>query len=96
MIITGSVIMVMPGTSQSVEKELLAFPQVTLQGKSDSGMDMIVNIEADDHNELESLCQKIKDAIPAIVDIGHIYINFEDEIEKIQARTWQDYCTPKE
>ncbi|MGC8659833.1 MAG: chaperone NapD [Desulfomonilaceae bacterium] len=96
MIITGSVIMVTPGTCESVKGKLLAFPQVTFQGQSDSGIDMIVNIETDNHNELEGLCQRIKGAIPEIVDIGHIYINFEDEIEKIQTGTWPDYFLPNE
>jgi nitrate reductase NapAB chaperone NapD len=93
MIITGTAIMVQSGTDEAVERKLLAFPQVTYHGKSESGMDLIVNIEADDHNELETLCREIKDTIPEIMDIGHIYINFEEELEKIQSGTWSNYYT---
>lgn len=79
--------MVRSGTDLVVQHKLKAFPQVTFHGKSDSGMDLIVNLEADNHDELEGLCQEIKDSIPEIIDIGHICINFEDEIEKIQSST---------
>jgi len=96
MVITGSVITVSPGSDIVVEEKLRSFPQVTFHGKSDSGMDMIVNIETDNHQELESLCLKIKDAIPEIVDIGHVYINFEDEIQKIESGTWRDYYIPND
>lgn len=81
--------MVRSGTDLDVQRKLKAFPQVTFHGKSDSGMDLIVNLEADSHDELEKLCQQIKDSIPQIIDIGHICINFEDEIEKIQSATLQ-------
>lgn len=91
MVITGSVIMVMPGSDVVVEEKLRSFPQVTCHAKSNSGMDIIVNVEADNHHELESLCQKIKDDIPEIIDIGHVYINFEEEIQKIESGTWQNY-----
>jgi hypothetical protein len=84
MIITGSDIMVRLGTDKAVEKKLEAFPQVTFHGKSNSGTDLIVNFECGDQEELENLCRTIRDSIPEIVDIGHIYINFEDEIEKIK------------
>jgi nitrate reductase NapAB chaperone NapD len=93
MIITGSAIMVQSGTDEAVEHKLLSFPQVTYHGKSESGMDLIVNIEADNHNDLETLCREIKDTIPEIMDIGHIYINFEEELEKIQSGTWSNYYT---
>jgi nitrate reductase NapAB chaperone NapD len=89
MVITGSAIMVRSGTDLDVQRKLKSFPQVTYHGKSDSGMDLIVNLEADSHDELEELCQQIKDSIPEIIDIGHICINFEDEIEKIQSATLQ-------
>ena len=91
MVITGSVIMVGPGSDIIVEEMLRGFPQVTFHGKSDSGMDLIINIEADNHYELESLCQEIKDTIPEVIDIAHVYINFEDEIEKIESGTWHNY-----
>jgi len=52
--------MVRPGSDTVVEGKLEVFPEVTFHGKSDSGMDLIINIEADNHNELENLCQKIK------------------------------------
>jgi nitrate reductase NapAB chaperone NapD len=84
MIITGSAIMVRSGTDKSVERKLEAFPQVTFHGKSNSGTDLIVNFECGDQEELESLCRTIRDSIPEIVDIGHIYVNFEDEIEKMK------------
>ena len=84
MIITGSAIMVRSGTDKAVEKKLDAFSQVTFHGSSDSGTDLIVNFECSGQEELESLCRTIKDSIPEILDIGHIYINFEEEIDKMK------------
>ena len=85
MIITGSAIMVRPGTSNLVEQKLRAFPEVTFHGKSASGTELVVNFECEDQDELGVLCFNIRDSVPEIIDIGHIYINFEEEIEKMMA-----------
>jgi hypothetical protein len=45
----------------------------------------VVNLEAEDHGELEKLCRQIKEEIPQILDIAHIYVNFEEEVEKMEA-----------
>lgn len=83
MIITGSAIMVRTGTDKVVQQKLESFPQVTLHCASNSGTDLVVTFECDDQEALEGLCTAIRNSIPEIVDIGHIYINFEDEIEKM-------------
>jgi hypothetical protein len=33
---------------------------------------------------LEALCSRLMRDIPAIFDITHIYVNFEDEIEGVE------------
>jgi len=82
MIITGSVILIAPGSDEEVLRAIEGFPEVTFQVKSESGTELVVNFEADDNEALESICKKLKDRIPQIVDITHIYVNFEEEVEK--------------
>jgi nitrate reductase NapAB chaperone NapD len=85
MVITGSGIFVEPGTDEEVQKRLEEFSEVTFQVKSEMGTELVVNLEAEDNQALELLCAKLKDEIPQIVEIAHMYVNFEEEIEKIQA-----------
>ncbi len=85
MVITGSAILVEPGTAADVLEHLKRYPEVTYHVSSDAGTELVVNFEADDFDELEHLCTRIKEEISEIVDIAHIYANFEEEIEKIQA-----------
>jgi len=82
MIITGSVILIEQDSDREVLQALEGFPEVTFQVKSGSGTELVVNFEADDNEALESICAKLKDRIPQIVDITHIYVNFEEEVEK--------------
>ncbi len=84
MLITGSAIFVEPGSDQEVLEKLNDFQEVTFQVKSESGTELVVNLEADGHKELERICQELRDRIPQIVEITHFYINFEDELEKIE------------
>ncbi len=86
MVITGSGILVMPGAAKEVLKQLEAFPQVTLHAESDSGTELVVNLEAEDNEGLEQLCGELKARITSIVDIIHIYVNFEEEVEKMESR----------
>lgn len=81
MIITGSVILVEPGTDRIVLARLPQFSCVTFHVKSETGTELVVNLEAQDTLALEQLCSDLKASIPEIVDINHLYVNFEEEIE---------------
>jgi nitrate reductase NapAB chaperone NapD len=83
MIITGSALFVQPGTHDRVIEKLRQFPEVTFQAKSESGSELVVNLEAGDQGALEVLCNALKDTIPEIIDVTHIYVNFEEEVEKM-------------
>jgi nitrate reductase NapAB chaperone NapD len=85
MVITGSALLIEPGSDALVLERLNQFPDVTFHVKSDSGTELVVNLEAEDHESLERLCSHLKEAIPEIIDIAHVYVNFEDEIEKIKS-----------
>jgi len=85
MVITGTGIFVEPGTDQEVLKQLEEFPEVTFHVKSETGTELVVNLEAEDNQALELLCQKLKHEIPQIVEIAHMYVNFEEEVEKIES-----------
>ncbi|MEW6347893.1 MAG: hypothetical protein AB1646_02430 [Thermodesulfobacteriota bacterium] len=89
MIITGSAILVRSGSSQGVIEALEAVPEVTIQARSDSGTELIVNLEADDSTALDDLCARLKRSIPAIVDISHVSVHFEDEVERMIGRSKQ-------
>ena len=82
MVITGSVILIEPDSDQEVLQALEPFPEVTFQVKSEPGTELVVNCEAHDHEALEGLCERLRAQIPQIVDITHIYVNFEEEVEK--------------
>jgi NapD protein len=84
MVITGSALLIKPGCAEKVLARLRGFPEVTFQVKSESGVELVVNLEAEDHEALEKLCTDLKERIPEIVDIAHVYVNFEEEIEKIE------------
>jgi hypothetical protein len=85
MVITGSALLIRPGAHIEVLERLKQFPEVTFHVKSESGTELVVNLEAEDHDSLERLCTRIKEAIPEIIEIAHVYVNFEDEIEKIKS-----------
>ncbi len=81
MIITGSVLLVAPGTNCSVVEALQGFPNVTAHAQSESGSEIVITIEAEDHDFLERLCQELRETITEIIEISHVYMNFEEEIE---------------
>lgn len=81
MIITGSAVLIRPGSFPEVIRQFERFPEVTFHAQSESGAELVVNLEAPDSAELEFLCDRLMSDIPEIVDITHIYINFEDEVE---------------
>lgn len=85
MIITGSALFIEPDTSDIVLEKIGKFSEVTFQVMSASGKQLVVNLEAEDHEALERLCADLRNAIPEIVEIAHIYVNFEDEVEKMMA-----------
>ena len=74
--------MIEPGSDEEVLRALEGFRQVTFQVKNESGTELVVNFEADDLEALEGICERLKGEIPQIVDITHIYVNFEEEVEK--------------
>lgn len=73
-----------PQESGHVLAKLTRFPQITFQVASDTGSELIVNFEAENQDELEILCRRLRSEIPEIIDIGHIYINFEEEIDQLK------------
>lgn len=81
MVITGSVIYVRPQDSDLVVRKFADYPQITFYVGSDDGSELIVNFEVESQEELEPFCKMLKMQIPQIVDIGHVYINFEDEVD---------------
>ncbi len=83
MIITGSVIYVRPEDSASVVRRLADYPQITFHVGSDDGAELIVNFEVPTQADLRPFCSMLKTQIPEIVDIGHVYINFEDEVDSL-------------
>lgn len=83
MIITGSALFIEPHSSEVVLDKIGRFPAVTFQAMSESGKEVIVNFEAEDHEALQSICRELKTEIPEIVEIAHIYVNFEEEVEKL-------------
>ena len=87
MVITGSAIFVEPGFDEQVLEDLNQYPHVTFHVKSDSGTELVVNLEAEDLHALEELCNRLKQEVPHVVDITHIYVNFEEEIQKIRDGT---------
>lgn len=86
MIITGSALFVESGSSEEVKEALSAFPEVTFHGESRSSQQIVITIEADGIRDLDRICSQMADEIPEIIDIAHLYVNFEDEVEKIRGR----------
>lgn len=85
MIITGSALFIEPNSSDAVLEKIGRFPAVTFQVMSESGKELVVNLEAEDHGALENLCRELRTEIPEILEIAHIYVNFEEEVEKMAA-----------
>ena len=84
MVITGSAILIEKGSEQRVLERLKDFPEVTFHAASASGTELVVNFEAEGHDVLERLCDRLKNEISQIVDITHLYVNFEEEVEKMK------------
>lgn len=74
--------MIEPGSDTEVLRALEGFPEVTFQAKSESGTELVVNFEVRDYEALEGICSKLKEQIGEIIDITHIFVNFEEEVEK--------------
>jgi len=85
-IITGSVLVVDPDSEKEVLQALEAFPEVTFQVKSESGTELVVNLEVQDQSALDRVCGRLKESIPQIIDISHIYVNFEEEVEEMLSK----------
>lgn len=83
MVITGSALFIEPGSYETVLERLKEFPEVTYRVASDSLTELVVNLEAESQDELENLCDRLKEEIPEVIDITHLYVNFEEEVEKL-------------
>ncbi|HMK35371.1 MAG TPA: chaperone NapD [Desulfomonilaceae bacterium] len=83
MVITGSALFIEPGTTEQVTQKLREYPEITIQTTAPSGTELVVNMEAENHGALEDLCNSLKEHIPEIIDVAHIYIHFEEEVEKM-------------
>jgi type II secretory pathway component GspD/PulD (secretin) len=86
MVITGSALFVEAGSAVKVIERLKLYDEVTFQVSSDSETELVVNLEAEDLDELENLCVRLKKDIREIVDITHIYVNFEEEVRKAESQ----------
>ena len=85
MIITGSALFITPGSYEAVRERLETFHGVTFYAASESGTELVITMEAQDHEDLERLCRDIQKHIPEVVEIAHLSINFEEEIEKMRS-----------
>lgn len=86
MVITGSALFIKPDSYVEVLERLKEFPQVTFQVAAESRTELVVNLEEENQGAVEALCDRLKEVIPQIVDINHLYVNFEDEVEKMTER----------
>lgn len=85
MIITGSALFIKSESYEDVLKGLKGFPEVTFYAASDSRTELVITIEAQDHHDLERLCRQLQEHVAGIVEVAHMSVNFEEEIEKIQS-----------
>lgn len=85
MIITGSALLIRLGSTEAVIARLSEFPEVTYHACSPNGTELVVNFEAESGDHLSGLCENLKRMVPEIMDISHLYVNFEDEIDKTGA-----------
>jgi nitrate reductase NapAB chaperone NapD len=68
---------------ERVKSGLSRFPEITVHGQSDSSSEIVITIEALSAGDLDRICEELKREISGIVDIAHLYVNFEEELEKI-------------
>lgn len=85
MIITGSALFIKRESYDDVLEGLKLFPEVTFHAASDSHGALVITIEANDHYDLERLCRDMQEQIAGIVEVAHLSINFEEEIDKIRS-----------
>jgi nitrate reductase NapAB chaperone NapD len=95
MIITGSAFLIRPGSFPTVREKLEAFSEVTVHANSESQTELVVTLEAEDHHGLEALCVKLTETVPEILNVTHVYVNFEDEIANIQSGETDKTSFPK-
>jgi len=95
MIITGSAFLIRPGSLPTVLDKLKTFSGVTFHANSESETELVMTLEAEDHHALDALCCNLTETIPEIVNITHIYVNFEEEVAKIQSGEADKQSFPK-
>ena len=82
MVITGSALLIQPDSLETVLDKLKKFSGVTYYVSSDAKTELVVTLEAEDHHALDQLCSELTQNIPEILNITHVYVNFEEEVEK--------------
>jgi|GEM_PF-501427 nitrate reductase NapAB chaperone NapD len=82
MLIAGSIISCIPGSTSEVAEFLKDYHQIEIHAIDDKKSNIVVTIEEETDAKLEDLCKKLHE-YPLIIHISHHYFNFEDEIEKI-------------
>lgn len=95
MVITGSALLIKSGSLEIVLDKLKKFPGVTFYASSDTATELVVTLEAEDHQALDQLCTDLTGNIPEILNITHVYVNFEEEVEKAQTGRVDKKMFPK-
>ncbi|MCA1933419.1 MAG: chaperone NapD [Calditerrivibrio sp.] len=82
MIFTGSLVTFAEGKSKDVVEFLSNYPQIDVYTVSEEKRSIVITIESDSEESLEELCKELMNH-DDIINIGHHYFNFEEEVEKI-------------
>jgi nitrate reductase NapAB chaperone NapD len=83
MIFTGSLLTYKSESANDVVYFLKQFSEIEIYAISEEKNGIIVVIEAKTEEELEELCSTLLKN-ENIIDIAHHYLNFEEEVEKIE------------
>ncbi|MEF3255575.1 MAG: chaperone NapD [Deferribacterales bacterium] len=83
MIFTGSLVTYITGRLDDAINYLKKFQQLEIHTVSEDKCGIVVTLEAENEDQLEDICQRIKNH-DAIIDISHHYFNFEEEVDKIR------------
>jgi len=83
MIFTGSLVTFKGKSAEEIANFLKQFPQIEIFGVAEEKNGIIVVIEAHTQDEIEELCNRLLQN-ENIIDIAHHYLNFEEEVEKIE------------
>lgn len=84
MLIIGSIINIKENSLRDVKHELGKYPQIEVYSVSEDETKMVVVFEVDSEDQLEKICSELK-GNESIIDIGHHYVNNEEQLEDIMA-----------